>query len=72
MRPNFRVDFFSEKIYRDFSIKIHPFAEKGKKIRGVSLVNLKNFFYWYFSWKIEGEFNFLVNFFFVTLKGISI
>ena len=40
----FQGDFFSEKIQRDFSNKIHPFAEKGKKIRGVSLVKLKNFF----------------------------
>ena len=55
--------FFSEKIERDFSIKVHSFADKGEKIRGVSLVKLKIVFYWYFSWKIEGEFNFLVNFF---------
>ena len=42
--PNFRVDFFQKKIERDFSYKIHPFAEKRKKIRGVSLVKLKIFF----------------------------
>ena len=44
--------FFSEKIERDFSIKVHPFSEKGKKNSGVSLLKLKIFFYWYFPLKI--------------------
>jgi len=44
MMPNFRVDFFLQKNLRDF-YKIHPFAKKGEKIRGVSLLKLKNFFF---------------------------
>ena len=68
----FQGNFFSEKIQRDFSNKIHPFAEKGKKIRGVSHVKLKNFFFIGISlWKLKVSSIFWW-FFFVTLKGISI
>ena len=59
MGQNFRVDFFSKKIKRDFSYKIHHFSENQKKFKGISFVKLKIIFYRDFSCKIEGEFNFL-------------
>ena len=38
LRPNFRVDIFSEKFKRDFFSKIQPIAEKRINFQGISFV----------------------------------
>ena len=76
MRPNFRVDFFSKKIYRDFSLEIFSkdfpcFFEK--KFKGIFLQKnfVKRFPCKFTPWLVLHVLHFIGDFFYKTRASLA-